>query len=221
MSALIRHSAREFDPNIHELENPLTPEGRDLALRLGRMLPKEMAVRGYASPVERCMETAELVLAGHRSEGGESLEHEAVEAFGPFFVLEEAAVVKGMREAGSLQSESGALVADRSHGDSVSGSFVQIWVDGKMPRDALVPADEAAGTVLTALRDRYSRPPTNSHLDVCVTHDITVMLLMDRLMGQPARENAIEYLEGLVAFERDGDHWIQSVHGPALRVIPT
>jgi broad specificity phosphatase PhoE len=69
MSVLMRHSAREFAPDSHELENPLTPEGRDLALRLGKKLSKRLTVRGYASPVHRCMETAELVLAGHRREG--------------------------------------------------------------------------------------------------------------------------------------------------------
>lgn len=219
MSALIRHSARVFDPNLHELENPLTPEGRDLSQRLGKRLPKTMVLRGYASPVERCMETAELVLAGHRSEGGESLGHEPVETFGPFFVLDEAKVVKGMQGTGALSSESGALVADRSHADSVSSSFVQRWVAGKMPREALVPADGAARTVLMALRELYSHPPTNCHLDVCITHDITVLLLMDRFLGQPAGGNAVEYLDGLVAFERDGAHWLGCVNGPAVRVV--
>ncbi len=32
---LLRHSAREYHPQIHDLENPLTDEGRALARRLG------------------------------------------------------------------------------------------------------------------------------------------------------------------------------------------
>ena len=220
MSILMRHSAREYDPGLQELENPLTPHGRDLALRLGRRLPKSMTLRGYASPVERCMETAELVLAGHRSGGGESSEHEPVDAFGVFFVLDAAEVVKGMQRAGALKSESGALVEGAPHAVSVSGSFVQRWVEGKMPRDALVPADGAARTVLAALQELYSCPPTDCHLDVCVTHDITMLLLMDRFLGKPAGENSIEYLEGLVAFRRNGAHWLQSAHGPAVQVSP-
>jgi hypothetical protein len=51
--------------------------------------------------------------------------------------------------------------------------------------------------------------------------DMTVMLLMDRLLGQPAGAHAVEYLDGLVAFEREGDQWLQSVHGPAVRVSIT
>jgi hypothetical protein len=221
MSVLIRHSARTFDPGSHELENPLTPEGRELALRLGKKLPKRMVVRGYASPVRRCMETVELVLAGHRSGGGESLEHRPMEALGPFFVLDGAEAVKGLQGAGALQSESGSLVADGPHAAAVVGSFVQEWVEGKVSRDILIPADTAAGIVFSVLQEKYSHPPADCHLDVCVSHDMTVLLLMDRLLGQLAGEHVVEYLDGLVAFERDGDHWLQSVHGPAVRATLT
>ncbi len=218
MSALIRHSAREFRPDSHELENPLTPEGRELALRLGEKLPKEMAVRGYASPVHRCVETAELVLAGHRSGGGESLEHRIMEAFGPFFVLDAAGVVKAMQGAGALQSDTGSLVSDRLHAVSVLGAFVQQWARGDIPRDVLIPADRAATTVLRALQETYSNPPADCHLDMCVTHDMTVLLLRDRLLGLPAGEQEVEYLDGLIAFERDGAHWLQGTHAPAVQV---
>jgi broad specificity phosphatase PhoE len=221
MSVLMRHSAREFAPDFHELENPLTPEGRDLALRLGKKLPKRLTLRGYASPVHRCMETAELVLAGHRREGGESIEHRPMEALGPFFVLDGAEAVKGLQGAGALQSESGSLVADGPHAAAVVGSFVQEWVAGKVPRDVLIPADTAARIVFWVLHEKYSHPPSDCHLDVCVTHDMTVMLLMDRLLGQPAGAYVVEYLDGLVAFEQEGGQWLQSVHGPAVRVTLT
>lgn len=75
--------------------------------------------------------------------------------------------------------------------------------------------------VFMALHGKYSHPPADLHLDVCVTHDMTVLLLMDRLPGQPAGAHVVDYLDGLVAFEREGDQWLQSVHGPAVRVILT
>ena len=59
---LMRHSAREFAPGRHDLENPLTDEGRELARQLGVGLPKNVLLRGYASPAERCLETAERML---------------------------------------------------------------------------------------------------------------------------------------------------------------
>jgi hypothetical protein len=50
---------------------------------------------------------------------------------------------------------------------------------------------------------------------------MTVLLLMDRLLGLPAAQHTVEYLDGLAAFQRGGDHWLQSVHGPPVRVSLT
>ena len=36
---LMRHSAREYRRDVHDLENPLTAEGRSLAARFGASLP--------------------------------------------------------------------------------------------------------------------------------------------------------------------------------------
>ena len=41
---LMRHSAREFAPGRHDLANPLTEEGRELARRLGERLPDDLTV---------------------------------------------------------------------------------------------------------------------------------------------------------------------------------
>ncbi len=43
---LMRHSAREFAPDVHDLVNPLTDEGREFSQRLGRWLPKSGHVGG-------------------------------------------------------------------------------------------------------------------------------------------------------------------------------
>ena len=72
IALLMRHSAREFNKNVHDLVNPLTEEGRDLSRRLGEALPKSHTLRGYASPPGRCIETAQLALLGHASKGGEA-----------------------------------------------------------------------------------------------------------------------------------------------------
>ena len=59
---LMRHSAREYDPDINDLLNPLTDEGRAYSREFGKQLPKDVFVKGYASPPERCVETGELVV---------------------------------------------------------------------------------------------------------------------------------------------------------------
>ena len=41
---LMRHSAREYAPGKHDLLNPLTDEGRDLARDMGKRLPKGLSL---------------------------------------------------------------------------------------------------------------------------------------------------------------------------------
>ncbi|MFU8814903.1 MAG: histidine phosphatase family protein, partial [Pseudomonadales bacterium] len=99
---LMRHSAREFAPDVHDLDNPLTAEGRELALDLGASLPKHLLVRAYASPPERCMETAALLLDGHRRDGGPATRHRPLEALSVFYALDQMKMWKGMHAAGGL-----------------------------------------------------------------------------------------------------------------------
>ena len=54
-AVLLRHSARTFEPGLHDLDNLLTDEGRALCCRFGRRLPKELTLRAYASPAQRCL----------------------------------------------------------------------------------------------------------------------------------------------------------------------
>jgi hypothetical protein len=198
--ALMRHSAREFAPGRHDLENPLTPEGRDLAVRLGSLLPKEATVRGYASPPARCMDTAELVLAGHREGGGAVTRHRPVEALGVFYALDQMRMWKGLTAAGGLVP------------------FVQDWVRGAAPVDAMMPADIAAGLILQVLAARLGEPVGAPQVDICVSHDMTLYLMREVLLGQPASAAEVRFLDALVLFERDGDYWLASHHGDPVRV---
>ena len=94
---LMRHSAREYAPEKHDLENPLTEPGRAYAHRVGMTLPKHLTLRGYASPPHRCMETAELVLAGHAEDGGAVTRHRPLEALGVFYVLDKPLIKRSLR----------------------------------------------------------------------------------------------------------------------------
>ena len=68
---LMRHSAREYRRDIHDLQNPLTELGRDLALRMGDMLGTDLKMRGFASTAQRCIDTADLIMHGtERDDGG-------------------------------------------------------------------------------------------------------------------------------------------------------
>ena len=77
---LMRHSARDFHTDRHDLENQLTEEGRELSVRLGKEIPKAMLMRAYSSPAQRCIDTAELALQGHADAGGEVARVRVIEA---------------------------------------------------------------------------------------------------------------------------------------------
>lgn len=196
ISLLMRHSAREFNPNVHDLVNPLTDEGRDLARRFGERLPRGCTLRGYASPPERCLETAQLALLGHASKGGATTRVRPVEGLGVFYVLDQMKMFRAMGDAGGL------------------GDFVARWVAGDVPRDAMMPADVAARVVLDIVAGKLERPVAEQQIDLCVSHDLTVHLLRDRLLGQPPAEGAVGFLDALAVYRRDGKTFIKSHLGP-------
>jgi hypothetical protein len=192
---LMRHSAREFAPDRHDLENPLTAEGRALALDLGAKLPKHLLIRAYASPPERCMETAALVLEGHRRGGGAATRHRPLEALGVFYALDQMKMWKGMNAAGGLVAYLGA------------------WVRGEVPPDAMIPAGVASRLILRVLAEKLRQPVAGQQLDLCVSHDMTLYLLREVLLDEPASGPAVGFLDALVVFEDREGLWMTSHHG--------
>ena len=192
MVLLLRHSAREFDPAVHDLENPLTDEGRELSKRLGRKFPKAYTLRGYASPAGRCVETAQLCLDGHEAEGGSVTRVRPVEGLGVFYVLDQMKMYRVMREMRTLQQ------------------FVSSWSGGDIPRDALIPAQEAAEILMRVVAEKLNQPVAAKQIDVCVSHDLSLYLVRDRLLRESPDQGPVEFLDALVAFRRNDRVWLQS-----------
>lgn len=197
---LMRHAAREFDPELHDLENPLTARGRTRALEVGGRLPAGATVRAYASPPERCMETAALLLEGYQRHGGTVTRHRALEALGVFYALDQ-------RKMWQIMHAAGGLVA-----------FVTRWIHGGVPRDVMIPAETAARLVLGVLAEKLERPVTDVQLDLCVSHDMTLYLLREALLGEPAAGPEVAFLDALVLYEMEGGLWMRSHHGRPQRL---
>ncbi len=196
---LMRHSAREYAPDRHDLLNPLTEEGRRWARQLGEALPKHLTVRAYASPPHRCMETAELVLAGHESGGGNVTRHRPLEALGVFYALDQMKMWQGMRSAGMIP-------------------YLGSWFAGEVPRDALMPAAVASRLLLRVLTEKLRSPVAEHQLDVCVSHDMTLYLMRSMLLGVPLTEADVAYLDGLVLFEEAGALKLRGLSGVEMTV---
>ncbi|HIG41684.1 MAG: histidine phosphatase family protein [bacterium] len=195
---LMRHSAREFAPGKHDLLNPLTDEGRELSTRLGQALPKQLMLRGYSSPAQRCIETADLILTGHDSKGGHFSRNRTVEALGVFYVLDQMKMYMAMREADGLVP------------------FLERWFNNDVAADVMIPADYAAKLVARVSVEKLKSPLRKPQLDILVSHDMTIYTLRDRLLGQQAAKvGDVEFLDGLIFYKKNGSYLIQSHHGDA------
>ena len=195
MTLLMRHSAREYAPGRHDLENPLTEAGRQYARDFGLRLSPELALRGYASPVARCIDTAELIHAAQLERGGRgSGGCRPVEALGVFYVLDQMRMFK-------------ALSASE---DGLAG-FVQAWMRGDVPEDVMMAPRVAASSLTKLLARRLAGQEGGPALDLCVSHDITVYLMRSVLLALDPETGPVRYLDGL-ALWWDGDRLMAATH---------
>lgn len=203
MSVLMRHSAREYAPGRHDLENPLTAEGRAFAHAFGARLPAELVLRAYASPVARCEDSAELIHAAHLEQGGRGRGGaRPVEGLGVFYVLDQMKMFKAM----STSTEG-------------MGSFIRAWLDGRMPADIVLPPRLAASSLLNLLFTRLQTQTASPALDLCVSHDLTLYLMRELCLGLTREATGdVLYLDGMVVFERDGDY-LAATHDQAPRSV--
>lgn len=183
---LMRHSARFFDRNINDLENPLTDHGRRLSQKMGAGLDKQLQLRGYSSPAHRCVETAELILAEHSNLGGTAGRTRPVEALGVFYALDQRKLWKGMSLAPSLPD------------------YVAQWFADQVPADAMIPAQQAMRLLLRVLAAKLNEAQPGLSLDVCVSHDFTLFALREAVGLEPLDGPTVEFLDGLILFRRPG-----------------
>ncbi len=196
---LMRHSARTFDRSIHDLQNPLTDHGRRLCLQLGEALPKDITLKGYASPPERCMETAQLVITAHEDGGGVGLRTRPVEALGVFYALDQQKMWKGLQQVGLPD-------------------YVGQWFADDVPRDAMMPADVAVQMILRVLCGKLFAEGDKRQLDLCVSHDMTVYTVRHGLGLEPVTGPDVEFLDGLILFSNAGRLYMRSHHGGEVEV---
>ncbi|MEM7080720.1 MAG: hypothetical protein AAF513_19035 [Pseudomonadota bacterium] len=200
---LQRHSARTFDRSIHDLLNPLTDHGRALCRQFGELLPRDIALRGYASPPERCMETAQLTIEAHVARGGMGHRVRAVEALGVFYALDQQRMWKGLSAADSL------------------AHYIGQWYAGEVGADVLIPAPQALQLLLGVLVARLDAPALHTdtrQLDLCVSHDFTVLAVRHGLGLEAWDGLGIEFLDGLLLFRRAGELVMRSQHGAEVQV---
>ena len=199
---LLRHSAREFVAGRHDLENPLTDAGRSAAWAFGAALPTGFRWRGYASPAERCQETASLVLQAHAQGGGRIARVRPMEGLGVFYVLDQMKMFRIMQSAGGL------------------GPFLGRWIGGEIGPDVMLDAHVAAHAIGRLLLQKLDDPGSDSaSADLLVSHDMSIGLVRHCLLGQSWEAvGAVQFLDGLIAYRDQAGSWLVSPHGARVRL---
>ena len=201
---LMRHSAREYRRDVHDLENPLTAEGRSLAARFGASLP-DVNLRGYSSPVMRCRETGALVIEASAAaqRGGVISKVRDIEAFGVFYALDQIRMWKGLRKSDGL------------------ADYVGQWFAGKVPQSAMMRPQRAVGMVLEVMLDKLTAPAIQAgtpQLDLCVTHDMTIFTMREGVGLEPVTGPDVRFMDGLLMYEQDDKVFFASQHGGIVEV---
>lgn len=201
---LMRHSAREYRRDVHDLENPLTAEGRSLAARFGASLP-DVNLRGYSSPVMRCRETGALAIEASAAaqRGGVISKVRDIEAFGVFYALDQIRMWKGLRKSDGL------------------ADYVGQWFAGKVPQSAMMRPQRAIGMVLEVMLDKLTAPAIQAgtpQLDLCVTHDMTIFTMREGAGLEPATGPDVRFMDGLLMYEQDDKVFFASQHGGIVEV---
>ncbi len=201
---LMRHSAREYRRDVHDLENPLTAEGRSLAARFGASLP-DVNLRGYSSPVMRCRETGALAIEASAAaqRGGVISKVRDIEAFGVFYALDQIRMWKGLRKSDGL------------------ADYVGQWFAGKVPQSAMMRPQRAVGMVLEVMLDKLTAPAIQAgtpKLDLCVTHDMTIFTMREGVGLEPVTGPDVRFMDGLLMYEQDDKVFFASQHGGIVEV---
>ena len=199
VAVVMRHSARTYKPGIRDFDNPLTDQGRELAHAFGKALPKEAHLRAYSSPVGRCVDTAEKIIAGHEQHGGVAKGRRDIEVLGNVHILDFARFAKVVQEF------------------SLAEVYPK-WFAGELAPDLLLPSHTLAQLIAHVVLEKLDRPLGGPQVDLLVSHDMNLYPMRHHLLDQTIDDcGPVNYLDGLVFFALDGMVHVQSHHGePAL-----
>ena len=202
-SVLMRHSARHYDEQHREREPLmwLTEEGKLYANEFGRKIPRTPEVRFFSSMLGRCIETAYQADKGYTSCGGETVSNKIVIEFAPFFVKNPPEIFKLLQELGTSQ-------------------LFKEWFGGKISRDFAARSDRVADEMINRLTTQLLEGP-ESHIDISVSHDWNLFMIKHHFLKLDHEKTIqVEYLEGVVIFEKDNALYITSHETDPLLLNP-
>ncbi len=203
ISVLMRHSARHYDEEHMEREPLmwLTEEGKQFAYTFGQNIPQTPLVRFYSSLLGRCIETAYQADKGYTAKNGTTESNIITIELAPSFVKKPLDVFKLHREMGT------------------PGLFTE-WFAGRLSDDLVGRSDEVADTMIRCLTSMLRGGP-DSHIDIAVSHDWNLYMIKHHFLRLGLEKSIqVEYLEGIVIFERDGSLYLTNHEIDSIKIDP-
>ena len=176
---LLRHSHRNNPTATEKMyQLKLTPQGHQIATIFGQKLPISRSIRLFHSVIERCRETAEDILTGFGSVGGEGTLNGTLT---PLF------------HAGTAPKFFSNIF---ENGSPIE--FMHRWAVGFYSPDIITPfqsyCQNAAKVIWNEIKDAQE-----GGIDIHVTHDIFLIALKYGWFGLPPHQDWVPFLGG-VAF---------------------
>jgi len=200
-AVLMRHADRPIDSAENDLLMQITEEGKEAAEKFGQGLPANSVIRFFASPVDRCVETAEYIEKGAQSIGIRTEAPRKMDRLYAFYIHD-------LLAADSILYEMFAR--------DEWAQFFRNWFEGKYPPEIIGDAREAAETLLNTLLQLLQQPGGN----ICVSHDTNLFLIKEYYLGlRPEDYEYIQFLEGVIVYEQAGDFYIVN-HQTESRKLP-
>lgn len=170
---LIRHAARHGrDVALHT--DGLTPEGREMARRLGERIGERGRIRLFSSPVQRCVDTASLIAEGAGCDAQVTIT--TMLGMPGTYVIDEREVDRHLAVMGLHR-------------------FAVEWANGRIPAKAMAPVPQGTraliGWVLKNMQE------SEHDLDIYVGHDLFLTpVLVNYLRYDVAAAGLLGFLDG-------------------------
>ncbi len=183
---LIRHSERSEITCYEQIVNAgLTEKGKARAIEFGRRMPIKKYIRFFSSPIDRCLQTAELIKQGLVENHVNSQFHFKKEDLNTH-------VLPILQGPNGDWWQMSTLLAKEGHMNMVSK-----WIFGHYSPAIIEPFNEYVmrlGYFILAHHENAPKPV----LDVISTHDVTIMSLLCGLMGKMRNFDWVEYFGGFI-----------------------
>jgi len=178
---LVRHAARHGrDVALHS--DGLTPEGREMARKLGERICEHGRIRLFSSPIQRCVDTASLIAEGAGCDARITIT--TMLGMPGTYVIDEEAVDKHLAVMGLHR-------------------FAVEWVSGRIPAKAMAPVPQGTRTLMDWVLKNMQE--SEDGLDIYVGHDLFLTPVLVNYLGYDiAAAGLLGFLDGFTVTMDDG-----------------